>query len=427
MKPKRLIKYKDNGFVAVLLIVMLAISAITALTVNLWGGGNSQLAADTATSKALADAKTALLAYVVEKGRLPCPTNVTNPAILNTAEGQEDNSASVSACNAVGVSAIGLLPWRALGLASPKDAQAQCIWYAVSGNVKNGTTKTTPINANTDGAFKVRDVDGLLLAGNTNDEKSNAFAVLIAPSTALTSNGVIQNRTSAPNSQRIVCPLPYSSNPTIVAKQFLDSASVTVNGISTTLDNWNIPSTVVPAANVVTVKTFIQGFKNGSFPIGGVNDRLVWISTDEFSKSITNYAAKTFSKELTDFYVETFLGPPAKKYYPTAASAPNGACVANLHIGYLPRTCPESPPNDPSVADPWDVQWSNTNYKLKTIAPDNWDNNITYEVSTKCKFPFWNCTGTGNFLTVGNKTNIHTTIKVVGRAGTNYKVTTYTQ
>ena len=157
--------------------------------------GDLARARDQITYAALAQAKTALIAYAVTykdthdndpnyyvPGCLPCPE--LGPG--NNAEGVADSSCGVSL-----VSVIGKLPWKTLGLDTLKDGSGECLGYAVSGTYKNSpngvsgsTTSSNMMNWDTNGQFDVMDTNGTsFLTGATSDP--NAAAVIFAPGSSL--------------------------------------------------------------------------------------------------------------------------------------------------------------------------------------------------------------------------------------------------
>jgi hypothetical protein len=311
VKPRKLCKPQSQaqrslqkGFVAVLLLVMLAVAAVTASTLSiLRKTKDANIAQQFTTQTALRQAKDALLSYVIANGRLPCPADVRTANYFSSSEGIVDSTP----CLNQGISVIGLLPWKGLGLPLLEDGTDNCLWYAVSGHIKSAN-KSYPVNADTDGAFKVIDPQGILLAGVAGTTSSNAMAVIIAPNTPSKSDGLTQNRTAPTSSTRKYCSLPTGASNVDIAKHFMDTATITVGGTSIKYDNWNVPTTKVLPAAPATVKTFIHGYKNGSYPIDGLNDQLTWITPDEFAKASTQYAANLAAKSLNWFYTTGYLG-----------------------------------------------------------------------------------------------------------------------
>lgn len=139
------------------------------LTIGLLGAFLSRLNSatqatqrDQITSAALAQAKEALIGYalgypethqvgganVYVPGHLPCP---------DTGGGTEGKE--TSPCGTKGVTVIGQLPWSTLGLPPLKDADGNCLWYAVSGNFK-ANPKADLLSRDTVGQFRIVDEDG---------------------------------------------------------------------------------------------------------------------------------------------------------------------------------------------------------------------------------------------------------------------------
>ena len=112
-------------------------------------------------ASSLAQAKEALIGKAVSEqkngffGFLPTPdlgsTRNSTPA--------EGNSAGNFPGNAQNLSVIGRLPWKSLGLPPLRDANGECLWYAVSGSAQ-GDTAPTAFNWDTIGHFEVFGSDG---------------------------------------------------------------------------------------------------------------------------------------------------------------------------------------------------------------------------------------------------------------------------
>ncbi|MEO5354044.1 MAG: hypothetical protein H7835_12650 [Magnetococcus sp. XQGC-1] len=82
------------------------------------------------TAELLARSKEALVAYAMagpNPGELPCPD------MDASLDGRSDVS-----CGSPGKTAVGLLPWRTLGLPPTRDVAQAFFWYAVSGRRKPG-------------------------------------------------------------------------------------------------------------------------------------------------------------------------------------------------------------------------------------------------------------------------------------------------
>jgi len=135
---------------------------------------------------ALARAKEALLWYAITyrdthepevAGYLPCPD--TGEEGLFAA----GNGIASSTCGAPGEISVGLLPYRTLGLPDLRDANGDCLWYAVSGNFKAVPKAGVPLNWDTQGQLAVIDAGGVRTAPD--DADGGAAAIVFSPGPAL--------------------------------------------------------------------------------------------------------------------------------------------------------------------------------------------------------------------------------------------------
>jgi len=122
--PKR-----QHGLAALVLlsILVLALSTATVLSLSLNDSSNKQLKKDI---KALAKAKTTLLAYSTTQstlGSLPCP-DTDNPR-----DGLENRNGNICTAN------IGGLPYRNLAIDELRDSSGSHLWYAVSPSYTNNS------------------------------------------------------------------------------------------------------------------------------------------------------------------------------------------------------------------------------------------------------------------------------------------------
>src|SRR5882672_3976399 len=114
--------------IALLIVLALLVLLVGTVMVGFTGDLARQNRKQQQTTDALAMAKEALIGYAAkdpnQPGVLPCP------------DSDNDGSAD-SPCGATGVTAIGRLPWKTLGLPDVRDGAGECLWYAVSANFKN--------------------------------------------------------------------------------------------------------------------------------------------------------------------------------------------------------------------------------------------------------------------------------------------------
>jgi len=171
---------------ALLLLLLVVIVAASAVLVTRLSNEGAKLGRRTSTQAVLADAKRALIDYAItypdrfagSPVQLPCPDLDETGATL-------DGEAHTAACGAPGVTMLGRLPWRTLGLPVPLDGTGECIWYAVSGEHKGAGAATAQlINSDTHGLLQLYSrEEGTIIEGQSADQRP--VAVLLAPQAPL--------------------------------------------------------------------------------------------------------------------------------------------------------------------------------------------------------------------------------------------------
>lgn len=163
---------------ALLIFALVLVSVLLGGFLSRLNSATQEHQRDRIASESLARAKEALIGFAISYrdthpervfGYLPCP------------DSDNDGEAGPD-CGISGVSVIGRLPWKTLGLPAPRDASGECLWYAVSGHFKNNP-ETVPLNWDSLGQFIVQDPAGNTLAGGSAHERP--VAVIFAPRAAL--------------------------------------------------------------------------------------------------------------------------------------------------------------------------------------------------------------------------------------------------
>ncbi|MBT8077051.1 MAG: hypothetical protein KJO31_00660 [Gammaproteobacteria bacterium] len=257
MTPRTGDRRRQQG-AALLLLMLVVVVAASAVLVNRLNNDAAKLLRRTSTQAVLADAKAALLEYAAtypdrfpgEPYQLPCPD-------LDGAGGTLDGESHTANCGARGVTMLGRVPWRTLGLPVPLDGTGECLWYAVSGEHKSaGATTRELINSDTYGLLQLfaRD-DGSLVEGLS--AETRPVAILLAPQAPLSG----QSRPAAAGQQ---CSSNFASG------DYLDLDSVT--GIS----NATVAATADTLSEFVVTPT-----QNDE-----LNDQVLTIGGREFAASI---------------------------------------------------------------------------------------------------------------------------------------------
>ena len=233
------------------------------------------------SSASLAQAKEALIGYATTYrdtnpnqvfGFMPCPD--TN--------GDGDAEAT---CGATDVSVIGRLPWKTLGLPPLRDGAGECLWYAVSGSVKN-SPKAAVLNWDSLGQFIIQDASGTALASSAANERP--LAIVLAANAPLGT----QSRTTASTSE---CGLS-------------NTAGDYFEGIGT----FSTGSTTLKLANADSVRTLVN------------NDQGRWITNKEIFDRIKKRSDfKTDIDNLIDD-LQNYLNNLATASLPAASAGNKG-------------------------------------------------------------------------------------------------------
>jgi len=177
MNPRR----RQSGVALLIMLAILAIGMTSLVLAALNSStGNETIQVRNRNAAALAQAKEALIGYLVQQaasytenapGELPCPESPADAGTAN--EGRANTYCTpTDATNKT----IGRLPWRALGIDKIVDASSEPLWYAVSQNWVPATAGTPPIvNTGTPGQLSADGVAGVV-------------AVIIAPGRPLLTN-----------------------------------------------------------------------------------------------------------------------------------------------------------------------------------------------------------------------------------------------
>lgn len=397
------LRHKERGVVFILLLALMATAAVAALTANLWGSNNAKDSQRAITRQALKNAKAALLEDielgratgfgsaingdqpangVAAAGRLACPDgNGDGVEILGCTSGNGPA--------AIDTHSLGLLPWQTLGIQRLPNDTSECLWYAVSGAVKNNRANVG-VNGDVNGQFSViqpvkniNPANGVvtwterLLAGDTSAapiSANRAIAVIIAPGAALRN----QNRTPLAGSRE--CPLPSAlagiPNAQASAAQFLETYAGTAI-------NANNAAIALPA---IGSKIWVQADEDKE----RLNDELIWITAEEFSRAVTKRAIRLYATAIDAFAYgfyddNTNAYVAGQGYYPWAASVAGGPCVLGRLQGFVPFSCNNVNLNlAPTLAlgPPLTVNLANSQ-----IAADGWNIQAHYAVSESCTLP----------------------------------------
>ncbi len=318
----------QRGFALIALLAVLATGMLYFLVGQL-DAGAMQRRQDEATTRALAQAKEALIAYAVSvnlnggddrPGDLPCP-DLDDNGIAESKEAPPKFCGDKVGSNPQ--KRLGRLPWHTLGLPDLRDGSGERLWYAVSNNFKE-KSRTDFLNSDTLGTITVRDNTGNLIHDGSGT--TGVVAVIIAPGPPITRQDGLQQ----------------------------DRSGTTINNPRHYLDN--IAAEDNADFDEVVNKT--NGFFSG--PVRNTNgeivanDRLIVITRDEIMAAVEKRVAAEVTHCLEDYAAQ----PQNNGHLPWPASLANSAGgnyagVSGSLFGRLPdsfadtvtdSTCPPPPP-----------------------------------------------------------------------------------
>lgn len=292
------------------------------------------------TAKTLAQVKEALIGYAAsnpnQPGVLPCPDN------------DNDGSAD-SPCGALGVTAIGRLPWKTLKLPDLRDGSGECLWYAVSANFKNsGVSGPSSVNSDSPGTLVVNDTGGTPVYSGSNA----VLAIVFAP------GGTLSGQDRSPS-------------------------STTVCGGNTTVANYLEGSN----QNGAATNTFVSGQATTTF-----NDKLLPITSDALFQVTEYRVAREIRANLAAYFA-------ANLYYPFANSYADSTygCTPLLTRGRIPNPGNYSISADCAGLADWPV----ASQPPAWFVANNWHLLTYYTVAPACINTTPNCAGAG-YITVNN-------------------------
>lgn len=216
-----------------ILLVLLVMGALAYLIGNLAPEINEPRR-ERQTQETLAQARDALIGYALRYrqgqpdrvyGYLPLPDlgSSRNNNAACTAPNEEGCDAANFAGNALNTTVIGRLPWRTLGIEPLRDANGECLWYAISGSHQR-VQPTTPMNWDTLSHLDVVVANGSAsLVAALASAHQRPVAVIFSPGPALAS----QNRGNLGGDDVVQCGGNYD------VRNYLDPHTAGALGIVT--------------------------------------------------------------------------------------------------------------------------------------------------------------------------------------------------
>lgn len=205
------IRTSQRGAALLMLLLIILLATTYALLDDL-NAARLDTARQKKTSTALAQAKTALIAWSVLQGDVgtglnPRPGTLPCPDTSNT-------GSQAGSCSALGGTTIGRLPWKTLGIEDLRDADGERLWYVLSDNFRRPGLNNRAINSDTRGNLQLYASDGTTLLTAAGEELA---AIVFSPGSPLAG----QDRGTAPNNAANYLDSAYSRNNASPAGPFI--------------------------------------------------------------------------------------------------------------------------------------------------------------------------------------------------------------
>lgn len=258
---------KEKGLVLLVLIIIIVLAFVT---YSFSGISITQVHVDQSkkTMLALKEAKQAVINYAVTySDRVFPPPEKDEYGLLPNAEINLSSSYGTMTGNAglKNTNVVGWLPWRSLSLPALKDESGTCLFYAISGTYKVGSTaQADMINEDSVGMFQIVDADNNII-------QDGVVAIVIAPGEALPG--------------QVRSPLEPSSN-----------CGHDYYNVSAYLDKGGVVNNSTVSALEDTVDKFIHATETSENAVVPYNDKFLTITRDEIWKAIV--ARDDFVKDM---------------------------------------------------------------------------------------------------------------------------------
>ena len=313
LPPRSLRQQQGAGLLIAFIIIMLIGSSL--LLANLPNTDNATTRNAAINLAILDQAKTALIASAASHptlpGGLPCP------------DIDGDGQADISGSNCVAY--LGRLPWKTLDLPTLRDADGECLWYAVSKGYRSslsasnrafGHVPADQLNDTLPGEINLLDTNKTALPASD----SPAIAAIFSPGIALPGQSrVADNSSACGNNQN--------------AQDYLDTDQG-INNASLGND--------LGAGNVTQL---ILANASASF-----NDRATWISPQQLFAVVIPRVLNTLRGSFDSSRGIAKLFRDNGNLYPFAAATPAGAQQGGLLTGWVPYS---DLPTYPTATKKW--------------------------------------------------------------------------
>lgn len=382
---------KQRGVALLVLALIFIVGLASFVYARLGKWREATTATRKVNSEVLAQAKAALIGYVVKEvldltenvpGRFPCPESPTLAG--TTTEGQAAGNCSPTIANRT----VGRLPWRTLGIDKLVDASGEPLWYAVAPSWIM--------------AFGIPPIPPTINAGSTGDLSfdgtNDVVAVIFAPGPALLVNPAA-NQIAAGCVARAQSRTDRTHVPTGASPDYRDY-----------LECQNATSPIGTAFGTAIVD-------NATNQV--INDQAVYITAKEILNAMQGTLAERLQRTVAPLLSEYSALYPSANFLPYAYSftvAPESAVIAQMcgpsanpaqvTEGLLPLA-----PNAAGCVSTW------TNYGVSGSGSGTCAPATPPSTDVVCTFNYYQLTGLGALLFGGGVTTADVTIQATAPHG----------
>jgi len=407
---KRRSNFRQQGM-ALIGMAFFIFVVLLGFLINQKSGADVEAERERVTTRALAQAKAALITYastVDLNTGLTCGNNCARPGDLPCPDMDNDGNVELDCGNAAGTSQqaerLGRLPWKTLKISDIRDGYGERLWYAVSNNFKYNT-KNTILNSDTAGTITVRNSTGSIIY---NASAQNGVAAIIfsagppilrqgatATQDRSCARGAINDSLCVANNNEI-CTSPYTDTNKCNPLHYLD----TLNGVE---DNAQF-----------TDGSGVDGFISGPIKDASgnviVNDRILAITIDDIMPQIE----KRVIREVRACLNEYAATAGNNNRYPWATDAhPSYSDTTNQRFGRIPDTDFNNTASGTAMSNKWPTSECKIVSNANWWSTNNWKELIFYGVASAFEPNSTTATTCGTCLRVSPSTSANKKFVVI--------------
>jgi hypothetical protein len=351
--------------------------------INQKSGADVEAERERVTTRALMQAKAALIAYAATvdlNTGLTCGYNCARPGDLPCPDMDNNGNVELDCGNATGTSQqaerLGRLPWKTLKISDIRDGYGERLWYAVSNNFKYNT-KNMILNSDTFGTITIRDSTGSIIYDGS--AQNGVVAVIFSPGPPL-------KRQNATVAQDRSCTRAGTDDPLCVT----NNNEICTSPTAQNTNKCNPQNYLDKLDGVEDNKEFdeigssVNGFINGPIKDASgnviVNDRILVVTIDDIMPQIE----KRVIREVRTCLNEYAATAGNNSRYPWATDAhPSYSDTNNQRFGRIPDTTfNNTKASGSTMSDTWPTSECKIVSNANWWSTNNWKELIFYGVAS---------------------------------------------